>query len=80
MTYPFPSYLYWPGLQDNSIEAVAFVSTSVSGGVVEVEDVLGMPVTAGLVNRDDQSALTLGTVRNVEVDDGVGRRVSGKVF
>jgi len=61
MTYPYPSCLYWPGLQDTSIE-------------------VGMPVTASLVDRDYQSAVTLGTVRNVEVDDDVGRWVLGKVF
>lgn len=54
------------------------MSTWVSGGAAE--GVFGMPVIADLVNCDDQSALTLGLVRNVEVDDVAGRQVSGKVF
>lgn len=57
---------------------MGFASTWVSGGAAE--GAFGMPVIADLVNRDDQSALTLGLVRNVEVDDVAGRQVSGKVF
>lgn len=57
---------------------MAFVSTCVRGGVVE--GVLEKPVTADPVDRDDQSALTLRLVRNLEVDQCAGRWVSGKVF